>query len=101
MVIDIEPSACPNFVQADICKKIPLADNSAVIFVSCVLEYVSDVDAAMKELMRVSGGNLFVARVEPWTLTAYLYPGAQRTLPGDVLPSTSLVRVMSTKERAA
>lgn len=92
MVIDIGHSSCPNFVQADICKKIPLADNSAVVFVSCVLEYVSDVNAAMRELIRVSGGNLFVARVEPWTLTAYLYPGAQRTLPGDVLPASAMVR---------
>ena len=90
MVIDIDFSLCPNFVQADICKRIPLADNSAVIFVSCVLEYVSDVNAAMRELMRVSGGNLFVARVEPWTLTAYLYPGAKRTIPGDVRPLKEL-----------
>lgn len=80
IVIDINPSKCPNFIQADICKSIPLASNSAVVFVSCVLEYVEDCQAAMNELMRVSGGNLIICKVEPWTLTAYLYPGAKRTV---------------------
>jgi ubiquinone/menaquinone biosynthesis C-methylase UbiE len=66
---------------ADITKQLPFHDNSVVVFVSCVLEYVDDVDAAIKELMRISGGHLYVVRVEPWTATAYLYPGAKRTLP--------------------
>lgn len=90
LVIDIAPSRCPNSIQADICKQIPLADDSCVVFVSCVLEYVDDAEAAMRELQRVSGGNLYVCRVEPWTLTAYLYPGAKRTLKRDVLPTLSL-----------
>ncbi len=84
ITLDMAPSSCPRHIQADITKRIPLADNSAVVFVSCVLEYVDDVDAAMRELMRVSGGNLFVVRVEPWTLTAYLYPGAKRTIPASL-----------------
>lgn len=78
VTIDIVKSDCPNSIQADITKGIPLADDSAVVFVSCVLEYVGDYDAAMRELCRVSGGNLYVVRVEPWTLTAYFYPGAKR-----------------------
>lgn len=86
IVVDIAPSNAPNFIQADICQRIPLPDNSAVVYVSCVLEYVSDANAAMRELLRVSGGDLFVCRVEPWTLTAYLYPGAKRTLRGDIKP---------------
>lgn len=90
LVIDINPSSCPNSIQADICKQIPLADDSAVVFVSCVLEYVDDAEAAMRELKRVAGDNLYVCRVEPWTLTAYLYPGAHRTLKRDVLPTLSL-----------
>ena len=54
-------------------------DDSAVVFVSCVLEYVSDPAAALRELNRMAGSpdNLFLVFVEPWTLTAALYPGAR------------------------
>ena len=56
-----------------------IADDSAVVFVSCVLEYVSDAEAALQELQRMAGSreNLFIVFVEPWTLTAALYPGAR------------------------
>lgn len=81
VTIDIGGSSCPTSMVADITKQLPFHDNSVVVFVSCVLEYVDDVDAAIKELMRISGGHLYVVRVEPWTATAYLYPGAKRTLP--------------------
>jgi len=80
LVVDIAPSECPNSIVADICAGIPLADDCCVVYVSCVLEYVDDLQAACREIERVSGGNVFVTRVEPWTLTAYLYPGARRTL---------------------
>jgi hypothetical protein len=81
ITVDLGKSACPNFIQADITKNIPLADDSAVVLVLCTLEYVNDYPAAMRELKRVAGKNLFVVRVEPWTLAAYLYPGRQRVLP--------------------
>lgn len=81
VTIDLEPqSSCPHHIQADITRPLPLSDDSAVIFVSCTLEYVDDYESAVAELMRISGGELYVVRVEPWTLTAYLYPGAQRTI---------------------
>lgn len=56
-----------------------IADDSGVVFVSCVLEYVTDPDAALRELRRIAGApeNLFLVFVEPWTLTAALYPNAQ------------------------
>ncbi|MBL9106477.1 MAG: hypothetical protein JNL82_36475 [Myxococcales bacterium] len=56
-----------------------IADDSAVVFVSCVLEYVTDPAAALQELARIAGSraNLFLVLVEPWTLTATLYPGAR------------------------
>jgi hypothetical protein len=65
-----------------------LADDSAVVFVSCVLEYVSDPVAALRELQRIVGSpeNLFLVFVEPWTLTASLYPGARWA--GGVVAST-------------
>jgi hypothetical protein len=81
LVIDIAPSQCSNSIQADICHEIPLPDDCCVVFVSCVLEYVDDIDAALSEILRVSGGHVYMACVESWTLTAYLYPGAKRTIP--------------------
>ncbi len=56
-----------------------IADDSAVVFASCVLEYVTDAAAALRELARIAGSpeNLFLVLVEPWTLTATLYPGAR------------------------
>lgn len=80
-VIDIRPSACPNSVQLDITKSLPFANDSVVVFVSCVLEYVDNVANALVELRRIAGNHLYIARVQPWTLTSVLYPGAKRTLP--------------------
>lgn len=56
----------------------PVADDSAVVVIFCVLEYVDNIDAAWKEVMRVAGNfsNVFVVYVEQMTLTAWLYPGA-------------------------
>lgn len=56
-----------------------VADDSAVVFVSCVLEYVSNVEVAIQELQRMAGSpeNLFIVFVDPWSLTAALYPGAR------------------------
>ena len=57
-------------------------DDSAVVFISCVLEYVSDPGAAVRELLRMAGSqeNLFVVSVQPWTLAATFYPGARQTV---------------------
>ena len=56
-----------------------IADDSAVVYVSCVLEYVSVPESAIGELQRMAGspGNLFIVFVEPWSVTAALYPGAK------------------------
>lgn len=81
IVVDIRPSTLPNSIVADICKPLPFHADSCVVFVSCVLEYVDDYDAAVAELTRISGGHMYVVRVEPWTLTSKLYPGAKRTIP--------------------
>lgn len=82
--IDILGCGCPVQLKADITKPLPFADASAVVFVSCVLEYVDDLDATLAELRRISGGRLYVVRVEPWTLTAWLYPGTRRRIPAEV-----------------
>jgi hypothetical protein len=56
-----------------------IADDSAVVYVSCVLEYVTDPESALGELQRMAGSpeNLFIVFVEPWSVTAVLYPGAK------------------------
>jgi hypothetical protein len=54
--------------------------DSAVIAVMCTLEYVKNIQGAEAEIQRVAGPNLFVARVEPWSLTAFFYPGARHRL---------------------
>ena len=52
-----------------------LQSDSAVIYTSCVLEYVPAIDDLIGELNRVSGGplNLFVVNLQWWTPSAYLY----------------------------
>ena len=80
IVLDIGPSSEPVSVVADVCRRIPLPNDSVVAYVSCVLEYVSDLGAAMRELERVAPGRVYVVRVQPWTLTGMFYPGRRRTL---------------------
>lgn len=78
--------ACPVSLQLDITKGIPdIPDNSAVVFVSCVLEYTDDPEAALVHLRRIAGAeeNLFVVTVDPNTLTSYFYPGAKFQKRGD------------------
>ena len=69
--------ACPVQLVADLtAERLPFDDDSVVVFVSCVLEYVGDLKSAAAELQRVAGDNVFLVTVEPWTITAALYPGA-------------------------
>lgn len=77
---------CPVHVTADVTKPLPFEPDSHVVFVSCVLEYVQDYNAAMSEIVRVAGSpdDLFVASVQPWTLTAALHPGARWTVQPDL-----------------
>lgn len=76
--------SCPNGMAVDLDKErvSSVRDNSAVVYVSCVLEYVGQPENAWRELLRMAGSvdNLFVVGVQPWSLTAALYPGAQRTI---------------------
>jgi SAM-dependent methyltransferase len=85
LTVDLIPrSSCPRFLRADISRPLPFPDDSCVVFVSCVLEYVERFREAYDEIRRIAGPNLYIIRVEPWTLAAYVYPGAQRTLPASL-----------------
>lgn len=71
--------ACPVGLAVDITRPVAqVADDSAVVFVSCVLEYVNDPQAASREILRMAGSweNVFVVAVQSWTLTSLFYPGA-------------------------
>lgn len=74
---------CESYRAADITRGpiAGIADDSAVVFVSCVFEYVDDLEAARREIWRIAGDptNVFAVTVQPWTLTAALYPGARWT----------------------
>jgi hypothetical protein len=89
LTIDLRGApACPRQIAADLTRG-PIAavpDNSAVVYVSAVLEYIPDVAAAWREIGRMAGSveNLFVVTVEPWSGTATLYPGASWMI--DVAP---------------
>ncbi len=80
----IDERGCPKCtVQAvarleDVLPTLP--DNSAVIYIAGTLEYTHNLPLVLEQLQRVSGGDLFVSRVPPWTVTAFLYPGAQRRI---------------------
>jgi len=97
----VDLTGCPNAppapdgsvtgVKADITKpgSIPAKDDSAVVYVCCVLEYVDDIDAAWKEILRVAGNpwNVVVVTVDPNTFTAYTYPHNRWVI--DAAPPTS------------
>ena len=45
-----------------------------VIFISCVLEYVDDIDLIVGKLNQMNKENLFIVNVEYYSIVAYLYP---------------------------
>jgi hypothetical protein len=77
----VDINGCPNCsrqVKMPIEKWLPMQpNNSAVIFTSCVLEYVDDARPLTRELLRVAGDNLFVVTVDSWTYPAYFYRQSQ------------------------
>ncbi len=102
----IDLTGCPsseNGLAADITKRVDVVkDDSAVVFVSCVLEYVDDIQAAWAEIVRMAGSpsNIFIVTVEPWSLTARLYPGAKWVIDKAPPEGTELVyRPVSTESK--
>jgi hypothetical protein len=66
ILIDIKKnSKCFNHVSTDLKNFLSVQkDNSYVIFVSVVLEYIENIDETLIELERVSGGNLYVVPID-------------------------------------
>lgn len=80
LIVDIRRSKYPQAIRCDVTRKIPLPDDSVVAYVSCTLEYVNNLQGAMRELRRVAPNRIYCVRVQPWTMTAHLYPGARNVL---------------------
>jgi hypothetical protein len=78
----IDINGCPQVadkegrsIKGDLKDVLPtLATNSAVIFISCVLEYVDDLPTIAAELERISGGDLFIVNIEPNSLKTRYAP---------------------------
>lgn len=71
-------------VEGDIRDTLPsFADNSHVIFVSYVLEYVEDLHKVIPELMRIAGSadNLFVVHASQYALWSRLRKSSSLTDP--------------------
>lgn len=66
LLIDIKPkSKCINHIQSDLKTFLVQQQNdSFVIFVSVVLEYIEDIDETIIELDRVSGNCLYVVPID-------------------------------------
>jgi hypothetical protein len=67
---------CEDVIEQDIVDGLKeFEDNSCVVFISCVLEYVENIDEAIKEINRVAGDqtNVFVVTVGTSSLSAYYY----------------------------
>jgi len=74
---------CPRQIKGDLVTEMKkLQDDSCVIFVSCTLEYLPNLETAIKELERVSGdhSNLFVVAVESYSPLHFLFSGTQNII---------------------
>jgi len=69
----------PVIFADSLARGIAVQDDSAVLYVACVLEYVTDLRRSMDEIMRIAGepANIYIVTVQPWTLTAALHPAAR------------------------
>lgn len=67
---------CPNGIKSDMLAHLKTKNtDSQVIFVSCVLEYLDNIEEAITEMKRVAGSldNIFVVTVKSNSLAAYIY----------------------------
>jgi hypothetical protein len=77
IVVDIKLSKkYDNCIEMDMLSYLKTCDdNSNVVFISCVLEYVDNLDEIIGELLRVTGSydNIYVVTVSKYSIFAYLY----------------------------
>ena len=67
---------CDNGVKSDILDHLKTVESdSAIIFISCVLEYVDNIEEVIDEIYRVAGSkeNIYIVCVSRYSLTGYSY----------------------------
>ncbi len=69
----------PVIFADSLARGVAVQSDSAVLYVACVLEYVTDLRRSMDEILRLAGEpeNIYIVTVQPWTLTAALHPAAR------------------------
>ncbi|MBK8649787.1 MAG: hypothetical protein IPN16_25255 [Gemmatimonadetes bacterium] len=69
----------PVIFADSLARGVAVQGDSAVLYVACVLEYVTDLRRSMDEILRIAGepANIYIVTVQPWTLTAALHPAAR------------------------
>lgn len=66
---------CPTSLKGSLEYYLPLIDLSKyVVYISCVLEYVDDIDLILSYLRVMDFNDLFIVNVEVYSLAAYMYP---------------------------
>jgi hypothetical protein len=73
---------CDNGIKSDILEHLKtIESDSAIIFISCVLEYVDNIEEVIKEIYRVAGSNnnIFIVCVSRYSLTGYSYSDGSDT----------------------
>lgn len=76
ITIDLTGAPLCNGIKTDILSYLKeQQSNSLVIFISCVLEYVDDIDLVIDEIYRVAGdsSNIFIVTVNKWALASLFY----------------------------
>ena len=91
----IDLTGCPNCpvrIKEDVKEVLSGMDSGEyVIFCSCTLEYVDgDITTLIRDLIRVSGSDLFIVSVEMWSSVAYVYFG--RILTGEPGPKRLVLK---------
>ena len=66
---------CENAIKGKLEDILPTLNlNEYVIYISCVLEYVDDLNGIMTHLNKLNKDDLFIVNVEWYSLMAYFYP---------------------------
>ena len=75
--------SCPVSIKGDIREVVKeMGSGEWVVFCSCTLEYIDgDITELVQDLVRISGGDLFIVGVGKWSIIGYLYYG--RILTGE------------------
>ena len=68
-------STCDKSIKGDLLDVLKsISNNSVVIFESCVLEYVSNLEEIKLEMKRVSGNDIFNVRIGLTLMNIYYFP---------------------------